>query len=64
MFGAGGRCSPGAKFQCPGEGVLAWFKRHSSGCWLSLGFALVACALLIIVNDTRDGVSPFIYFNF
>ncbi len=24
----------------------------------------VACALLIIVNDTRDGVSPFIYFNF
>lgn len=47
-----------------GEGVLAWFKRHSSGCWLSLGFALVACALLIIVNDTRDGVSPFIYFNF
>jgi len=47
-----------------GERVLALYRRHPQGRWLGLGAALVSCVFLIVINDARDAVSPFIYFNF
>jgi alginate O-acetyltransferase complex protein AlgI len=47
-----------------GERLLARYRRAADLCWLGLGAALVSCLFLLIINDARDAVSPFIYFNF
>jgi alginate O-acetyltransferase complex protein AlgI len=47
-----------------GEKLLAWCRSapHRSG--LLFGFALLIVAFLILLNESRDSVSAFIYFNF
>ncbi len=47
-----------------GERALSCYQRRADLRWLGLGAALVACGFLLVINDARDAVSPFIYFNF
>ena len=47
-----------------GERLLAVCERGLERSWLILGATTVLCGFLIVINDARDAVSPFIYFNF
>ena len=47
-----------------GERILKFYRAGEIGRWLGLGVALTLCVLLVVINDARDAVSPFIYFNF
>ena len=47
-----------------GERILEFYRACEIGRWLGLGAALMLCVLLVVINDARDAVSPFIYFNF
>lgn len=47
-----------------GERVLARCREGQSLRWFVLGLASAAALILVVVNDTREAASPFIYFNF
>lgn len=47
-----------------GEQVLAICRRNADRTWFAFGAMIVLCGVLVVINDARDSVSPFIYFNF
>lgn len=47
-----------------GERILARCRDGAPLRWFVLGLASTAALLLVLVNDTREAASPFIYFNF
>jgi len=47
-----------------GERVLAKTRSHAPFAAMALGAALTCCIFLILINNARDSVSAFIYFNF
>jgi alginate O-acetyltransferase complex protein AlgI len=47
-----------------GERLLAWCRQAAHWRGLIFGFALSMMVFLIVVNESRDSVSAFIYFNF
>lgn len=47
-----------------GERVLALARSRAELRGLAAGAGLAACAMLVVLNTTRDAVSAFIYFNF
>jgi len=47
-----------------GERLLAWCRSGAAPRGLIFGFALALTAFLIVLNESRDAVSAFIYFNF
>ncbi|MBI1396225.1 MAG: MBOAT family protein [Betaproteobacteria bacterium] len=47
-----------------GERVLARCVRDDTVKWVLIGATVVFGSFLIVINETRNSVSPFIYFNF
>jgi hypothetical protein len=47
-----------------GEKLHAWCRQAPEWRGLIFGFALTIVAFLIVLNESRDSVSAFIYFNF
>ena len=47
-----------------GEAIKKRCVTHPRERWVVLGFAVTLAAFLVVLNDSRNGVSPFIYFNF
>jgi hypothetical protein len=47
-----------------GERVLAQTRSHVALAASGLGAALTCCIFFVLINNARDSVSAFIYFNF
>ena len=62
VLGAIAVCLPNSNVL--GERIAARLRERNDASWLALGMGLTLCLFLIVINDARDAVSPFIYFNF